>query len=139
MEQSSDEYRKYQLIGSKRPESVFKVFSTGAKSNRDEIVYGFKKDELSDRVRKFTEAFNSEVDRYRRTEPKQAVDGFVDYSRLKWSSTLKMHLQRGNYAAYDEKKIRVALYRPYTKQYLYYDPILNDRPGLNGADIRRKG
>jgi predicted helicase len=39
-----------------------------------------------------------------------------------------MHLARGTLAEFDEKRLRKSLYRPFTKQCLYYDRILNDRP-----------
>ena len=49
---------------------------------------------------------------------------------MQWSSTLKRHLERHRYAEFNAERIRSCLYRPFTKQYLYYDEILNDRPGL---------
>ncbi len=38
---------------------------------------------------------------------------------------LKKDLQRGNYATFDESKIRVALYRPFNTRFLFFDRMLN--------------
>jgi len=128
--ENAGEFESFMGLGQRGDETIFKVFSTGAKSNRDDVVYDFDSMALSNRVERFVEQFNGEVDRYKRTGAGKGVDDFVDYSRVKWSSTLKSHLLRGNYAEFSPRRIRVALYRPYTKRYVYYDAILNDRPGL---------
>jgi predicted helicase len=54
----------------------------------------------------------------------------VDYTKVKWSSTLKLHLSRRSYAQYSPEKVRIASYRPFNKRYLYYDELLIDRPAL---------
>jgi predicted helicase len=35
-------------------------------------------------------------------------------------------LKRGNYASFEETRLRKSLYRPFSKMYLFYDPILVD-------------
>ena len=112
------------------PDRIFRKSSTGAKSNRDEVVYGFDREALAGRAERFTEDYNSEVDRYKRARAGTNVDDFVDPESVKWSSTLKGQLVRGRYAEYDPANVRVCLYRPFTKKYLYYDNMLNDRPGI---------
>jgi predicted helicase len=124
------EYASLMPLGSEGRESIFDRFSTGAKSNRDDVVYDFDADVLANRVQAFAEAYNLEVDRYQRKPKEMTLDEFVDYSAVKWSSTLKLRLSRGTYATFDAGRIRHCLYRPFTKRLLYYDTVLNDRPGL---------
>ncbi len=116
--------------GSENGETVFDKFSTGAKSNRDNVVYDFRAAACLTRIEAFVESYNSELDRYKRKNKPQDIDSFVDYAKLKWSSTLKLHLQRGKHAEFDPKRIRTSLYRPFVKKWLYYDELLLDRPGL---------
>src|SRR5262249_42628544 len=52
-----------------------------------------------------------------------------------WSSTLKRHLNSGDYAKYSKENIRIALYRPFMKQYLYFDSLLIDRIGLSSVSF----
>ncbi|MFC1938003.1 type ISP restriction/modification enzyme [Chloroflexota bacterium] len=61
---------------------------------------------------------------------KNHIDSFVDYDMVKWSSTLKLNLKRVVMSKFEPHVIRTSLYRPFTRQYLYYDPVLNERPGL---------
>jgi predicted helicase len=100
------------------------------KSNRDEVVYDFQRDWLEERIQTTIENYNQEVDRFKRLGKGRNVDDFVDYSRIKWSSGLKAHLQRYAHATYSNGDVRQSLFRPFTKQWLYYGKTLLDRPGL---------
>jgi predicted helicase len=131
----TDEYADFLPIGTKETkatsgldaEAIFKTYSGGVKTNRDDVVYDFDRGLLMTRVKGFIEEYNAEVDRYRRAGGKAEVDDFVRYDKVKWSESLKANLQRGNYAEYDETKIRTSLYRPFTRKYLFFDHLLNER------------
>ncbi len=127
---TNKKFQRYVPLGSENGDSIFDQFSTGAKSNRDDVVYDFNRNACLSRVESFAENYNSEVDRFKRKGTVSDVDSFVDPLKVKWSSTLKLHLTRGRYAEFDAKKMRTCLYRPFTKKSLYFDDILNDRPGL---------
>ncbi len=126
----ANELESFIALGNKDNATIFRRYSTGAKSNRDEIVYGFDRVALCARVEAFAEHYNREVDRYIRRYQGENIDDFIEYQSVKWSSTLKDHLQRGDYVEYEPTHVTTCLYRPYTKQHLYYDAILNDRPGI---------
>jgi predicted helicase len=89
-------------------------------------VYDFQEDVLVKRVRQFIEDYNSEVDRYNRSGRKEPVDDFVRYEKIKWSRDLKLDLQRGHSAVFDESKLRTSLYRAYCKRKLFFDRVLNE-------------
>lgn len=105
---------------------VFDVYSLGVATHRDYVVYDFDPATLAGRVRNFIETYNSEVDRFVRAGRPANVDDFVSYAALKWSRDLKQDLRREHYAAYEDTKVRAALYRPFTKKHLFFDRILND-------------
>ena len=109
---------------------LFKMYGGGLKTNRDDIVYGFDQRQLADRMRQFIEDYNSEVDRFKRSDlkgSKNELDNFVNYDNVKWSEGLKGLLKRGAYAKFDASKMRTSLYRPFTKQNVYFDDMLNER------------
>ncbi|PKK84267.1 MAG: DNA helicase [candidate division Zixibacteria bacterium HGW-Zixibacteria-1] len=106
--------------------AIFQLSSSGIKTNRDTIVYDYHQRALSLRIKNFIENYNSEVDRYLRSK-KTKVDTFVSYDKVKWSESLKNSLARGVHGAYDETKIRHSIYRPFTKKYLFFDSLLNER------------
>ena len=109
------------------PEALFKMYSLGVSTNRDSVVYDFKREMLIPRVQRFMEDYNAEIDRWIRAGRPRNVDSFVNYARVKWSEGLKLNLARERNAEFDESKIRVCQYRPFCKQYLYFDATLNER------------
>lgn len=130
--ENAAEFSEMVLIGSKAgksghdEETVFGAYGRGVATSRDDVVYNYQIDNLNYNVKNFIENYNSEVDRYARDGGDAKVDDFVRYDKLKWSRDLKLDLQRRNYARFEESKIRLALYRAYCKQYLFFDRILNE-------------
>lgn len=108
------------------PETVFKTYGRGIATCRDDVVYDFARSILSQRVSKFVEDYNGEVDRLRRSKRNVPIDDFVNYQTIKWSRDLKQDLERGNYAEFQEKKLRECQYRPFCKRNLFFDRILNE-------------
>lgn len=111
---------------SRNPETIFKTYGRGIATTRDSVVYDFDADALKARVRQFIEAYNYEVDRYKRAGKPSDIDNFVNYEVIKWSHGLKQHLRYGHYAEYDPVKVRTSLYRPFTKRHLFFDRVLNE-------------
>ena len=109
---------------------IFKTYSLGVSTNRDSVVYDFKEDNLSTRIKHFCELYNNEVQRLKGSSTKESVDVVVDYSKIQWSSTLKNHLKQQALANFSNCLIKKSLYRPFTKKYLYFDPVFIDRPAL---------
>jgi len=111
-------------------ETIFKTYSLGVSTARDTWVYDFQYNALITKIKSFIETYNSEVDRWRRRGiDTTSLDDFVSYddTGIKWSEGLKLNLKRGHYAQFIETNMRKALYRPYSKQWLYFDRTLNER------------
>ena len=132
---SSDDFATMTPIGTREVktsnapdgQALFKTYSVGVKTNRDEFVYAFARQPLLDRMKEFVEAYNEEVDRLKRASGPVDIDSFVRYERVKWDGTLKQQLQRYRYGAYDASHVRTSLYRPYTSRLLYFDPLFINR------------
>jgi predicted helicase len=97
----------------KEERAVFKLFSNGVVTNRDEWVYDFSKLNLKEKVKFFIEKYNS------------CSDNNFDLS-IKWSRDLKKELNSGKKVTFSDKKIVNSFYRPFTKKYQYGERILND-------------
>ncbi len=132
-----DEFDSLIALGSKQAkststvemETIFRTYSGGVKTNRDTWAYDFSRNGLVRKMNRFIEVYNSEVDHWRRRDDHAInVDDFVqgNDARIKWSGDLKVALQRGNYAKFADTKIRTALYRPFCKQWLFFDRLLNN-------------
>ena len=132
------EFRLFLPIGSRETkaakradeeEAVFKTFSLGVNTNRDVWAYSFSKEQLANKARRCIEAYNSEVDRWKRAGCPKDIDSFVDSdeTKIKWSEGLKSTLARTVYAEFNKVKIRNALYRPFIKRFVFFDSVMNER------------
>ncbi|MBX7224073.1 MAG: N-6 DNA methylase [Blastocatellia bacterium] len=109
--------------------AIFKNYGRGVATSRDAWAYNFNRNELVSNIKRTIETYNGQVFKWQQQgNPKATVDDFVTYDekRLSWSRDLKQDLQRGRLAEFAEPKIRLAAYRPFTKQYLFFDRVLNE-------------
>jgi len=121
----------------KGDKAIFSSYSLGLGSNRDAWVYNFSRASLSANMRRMTDAYNREVERYKLAckgkskDEWPKVEDFVDTDpkRISWSSSLLPNVARGRTANFSAASIVVGVYRPYSKQYLYFDGMMNHRVG----------
>jgi predicted helicase len=111
---------------------IFQTYGPGLQTNRDEWVYGFDQNALLQRATAMIDLYNGEIDRWKRAGQPADVDSFVtnDEQLIKWSSRLKETFVRLQYATSDKAKLRLATYRPFTQKFIFFDAVLNHRPGL---------
>ena len=109
--------------------TIFKTFSLGVGTNRDEWVYDFRNDGLKKKVSQLIKNYNYEVFRFSQNTEVVNIDDFVnnDPGFVKWTDRLKMALANHETISFDSSKIRVSMYRPFCRQYLYFDHLLNQR------------
>jgi len=67
---------------------------------RDSVVYDYDRSQLVARMEAFCDAYESEVDRFRRKRPDD-IDAFVDSSKVKWSRNLKRSLSTEQHLRFD--------------------------------------
>jgi predicted helicase len=135
-----DEFETFMPTGTKEAkasstesvECIFKLYSNGNDSGRDDWVYNFDRDEVYKNSGLFAETYNAEVDRWHRSSKANNIDDFVinDETRIKWTRNAKRDLRAGRYATYSPDKVRQVLYRPYSKQYLHTGKIFNKEVAL---------
>jgi len=106
-------------------EAVFKLFTLGVSTNRDDWVYGFDRNNLRKKVRFFINHYNKLLN---------AGDAGNDIT-IKWSSGLKSHFEGARRARYSNKLFRRALYRPYSVREYYSDSMLSDRLTRNHSHM----
>jgi len=133
----AEEYGTFLAIGDKERKSIktqledliFNTYCRGVGTCRDDVVYDFDHELLSARIAQFIDDYNLEVYRYKKQLAKGSVDvdQFVDYSEIKWDGTLKSHLTRHIELAFEDTKLRHALYRPFARMTLYFETRLINR------------
>ncbi|GAA8933131.1 hypothetical protein HpEKB16_10520 [Helicobacter pylori] len=141
--QRNDDFEK--LIPLKRDKklqnpSVFDINSMGVVSCRDPWVYNFSKDALTQNVQKCIDTYNADLKRFNecfREAFKQRTKGVkpgdlyrhlndkeitTDKTKIAWVQNLKTQLIKGKKLDdFSQEKISVSLYRPFNKQYFYYE------------------
>ena len=112
--------------------AIFSDFSRGIETCRDAWTYDFDSKALAEKVKVLVDNYNAELDRWRRAKKPEDLDQFVinDKKKIKWCSRLKEALRQEVYAEFDPERIRWSLYRPYTRRFVYVDPILTHRRGV---------
>src|SRR5205085_2010081 len=89
---NADQFKSYLPVATKEAKSskslnaqaIFRLFSLGVATNRDNVVYDFLAAPLSQRVKEFIDDYNGEVDRHKRIKGQASVDEFVKYDKIKW-------------------------------------------------------
>ena len=135
-----EEFNSFLPLGTKqakneridRAKAIFHTYALGVSTNRDPWLYSFSESQLKGKISQFCETYNIELDRWKRAGGPKELPAFLtnDQTKIKWSSLLLDKFQRSNYIKYDEGKTITALYRPFTKRFLYFDKLLIDAPTL---------
>jgi predicted helicase len=108
----------------KDEKAIFKLFSLGVVTARDEWVYDFDINNLMSKVNFLINTYNSDVEKLKYIE-KTAIKDNVNY-QIKWSRAIKNDLYRGKKYIFNKNLILKSLYRPYTIENLYYSRELNE-------------
>lgn len=130
-------FEKFVSLGDKDDKSsktIFNNYSSGLKTNRDGWVYNFSKTSLNSNMTRMIEFYNKQVDDYKKlcsklkNDNKPEVEKFIDndQKKISWSRGLKNDLSRFIPREYHPDKIMVGTYRPYCKQWIYFDKYFND-------------
>ncbi|RVZ45054.1 DEAD/DEAH box helicase [Helicobacter pylori] len=120
--------------------SIFDINSNGVVSGRDPWVYNFSPKILMQSVQKCIDTYNADLKRFNevfREAFKQRAKGVksgdlykhlndkeitTDKTKIAWVQNLKNQLIKGKKLDdFSQEKISVSLYRPFNKQYFYYE------------------
>jgi predicted helicase len=101
----------------RRERAIFKLFSRGVATQRDEWVYDFSANALEAKIEFFVEMYERE----RRTGKEQ-----IEHP-IKWDPELVRYRKSGVQKHFVKNAIVRSLYRPFCKQWFYYDRHFNGR------------
>ena len=107
--------------------AVFKLYSLGVVTARDEWTFDFDKSAVSDKVNFFSRTYMDEIDRFNTEKPDAGSIGDWVNRSIKWTAELETHLVEGHELEFEEANIIPALYRPFVAKNCYYAPIITHR------------
>ncbi len=121
-------------------DSIFDINSLGVASGRDPWVYNFSPKILTQSVQTCIDTYNADLKRFnevfreafkQRTKGIKPADRYkhlsdreitTDQTKIAWVQNLKTQLIKGKKLDdFSQEKISVSLYRPFNKQYFYYE------------------
>ncbi len=134
VKQRNPEFDAFLPIGDKKSQEdkpIFQTYSRGLSTSRDVWCYNFSKVLLDQNINRMINFYNLEVDRLEESRKKDLeidLDKFVnnDSTRISWNRSLKSDLNKLRKINYKENSRFVGLYRPFCKQFLYFNKNLND-------------
>ena len=138
LNQRDDSFNEFIVLGDKKGEGIklFENFSLGVVTNRDAWCYNASRARVEDNMRRMIDFYNGEVARFDAAHAGQdkkgrtaAADGFInnDASKISWTVNVKQELVKGRKHAYQAQCLTPSLYRPFTKQWLYFNRTFNER------------
>ena len=138
LNQRDDSFGEHIVLGdkSKTPElRLFDNYSQGVLTARDAWAYNACKAQLRSNMQRMVDFYNAELERFNAahagldTKGRQAlVDGFIntDPTKISWTRALKQDFARNKSFSYEQSSLTTSLYRPYTKQWVYYNRSFNE-------------
>ncbi len=137
LQQRDDSFNDFIVLGDKKGTAtkLFENFSLGVVTNRDAWCYNPSRTAVENNMQRMIGFYNSERERFNAAHAgldkkgrEAAVDGFIDTdpTRISWTRALKQELAKDRAHAYQAESLITSLYRPYTKQWLYYSRTFNE-------------
>ncbi|MEU6884081.1 DEAD/DEAH box helicase [Streptomyces viridosporus] len=138
--QRDEHFAEFQALGTKEKEAVtaplFALFSRGLETGRDSWVYGFSAERVKENVQVSIDFYNEQVAEFSQhcrskgivTPTSADLDAFIDRDpkKISWNRIDKTRAVKGITYSYDGERVRVAAYRPFIKQRVYFDSHMNN-------------
>lgn len=99
----------------KSEQAIFKLFSRGVETGRDEWVYDFSKINLQHKMEFMTLVYINSI----------KDENFPDRDKIKWDRELTRFAKNKTIKEFSNENILKCVYRPYTCKYLYFDRHFN--------------
>src|SRR5690554_4642842 len=134
LNQRDDSFGEHIVVGSKGKDAeslvLFDNYSNGVKTQRDAWAYNSSNSSLECNMINMIDFYNAELMRFnaahsgKDTKARQAlVDNFIntDPTKISWTRALKQDFARNKSFGYEQSSLITSLYRPFTKQWMYYN------------------
>ncbi len=137
LKQRDDSFSDYIVLGDKKGSGpkLFDNFSLGVVTNRDAWCYNSSKMAVSANMTRMIGFYNQEAKRFDTAHPgldkrqrEDLLDDFIDAdaAKIAWTRSLKQELAKDRRFAFDEGCLVPGLYRPFMKQWLYFNRRFNE-------------
>ncbi len=137
LKQRDDSFGQFIAIGDKKSDApkLFDNFSQGILTARDAWAYNASKHKLEANMSNMIGFYNAEVKRFNAAHPgldkkgrESVLEAFIDTNpqRISWTRALKQELAKGRFFDFQAIALTPSLYRPFTKQWAYFNRTFNE-------------
>lgn len=131
-----ESFERFIPLGEKKDKektAIFDTYSRGISTGRDLYCYNFSKTNLESVIGSAIEFYNEALKEFSIKSEAMAADDWIsksDLTRFKWCQRTIERFERRLEINLDSAGFIESTYRPFTKQYLYSDKIMNWSPYL---------
>jgi predicted helicase len=126
--QRRDDFDTFAPLGDKSGAftAVLDLFSLGVATGKDAWCWNYSRWSVEANVDRMIAVYNEHADRaHSKTgRPDSWID--LDPTRISWTRALKASVAKGRKIDFDPTRVVRGAYRPFSKQYLYFDRQLNE-------------
>lgn len=130
-------FDKFALLGAKDsddPSAIFNIYSLGVVTNRDAWAYNMSPHLLEQNINRMIDAYNGDRARYANLTATSDNDLCIDLDVvietnskvISWTRSLKADARRNKPLQYNASSLSISMYRPFCKQWLYFNRRLNE-------------
>lgn len=133
-------FERFIVLGDKDSETTppvltfFKSYSLGVVTNRDAWIYNMSHKQTEAQVKAMVNVFETERAKYQtaceglskteRPDVEDVID--VDPKKISWTRSLKADIARNKQLTFDKSSVVKGFYRPFTRQWMYFNRRLNE-------------
>src|SRR5690606_37348675 len=140
LNQRDESFNAFIVMGNNRANdnALFDKYSRGQETGRDAWVYNSSQQKLRSNVEAMIAVYNEELLRFNATHAEiekkvreSTLDGFInmDPKKISWTSSLKQNFVHSRPISFSISALTPSMYRPFFKQWVYYDSSLIHRVG----------
>ncbi|MCX5615716.1 DEAD/DEAH box helicase family protein [Bombella sp. TMW 2.2559] len=136
LNQRDDSFSAFMTMGSKKgEEGIFSVYSNGLKTQRDAWVWNFSQARIQQSVEGQVATYEAERSRLNAVLPNAKKEARLNELKrspdfetmaLSWTRALQNDVARDKPLSVSEGEVRVGMYRPFTKEVLFFGRRLNE-------------
>ena len=131
LNKGNEKYDSFKLLSSKNKNEknkIFEIVSSGVLTSRDMWCYNFSKTKLKQNIKSTIDFYNQQLDKIKNKNLDiQQIKTVVDNDKK--DKLVKRFISKNSKKKrlkFDENKIMISQYRPFTKNYVYFDKDLNE-------------
>lgn len=106
----------------KAPQGIFETWSCGLKTQRDPWAWGYSEASVKANMKRLIQGMDRQIERCGGDEKRLDYDA----KRYSWTRRMLDFAKKGESVEYEACHVVLGLYRPFCKQYVYYDVKMNE-------------